>query len=299
MNKDNAEAQIAMHNTAGKGGANMRKTLPFMGIALALWALTPSFLAMSGAQAAEKLTITGSTTVLPIAQKAAEDYMKRNPDVQISVAGTGSGDGIKAIIDGTADIGDSSRDMKDEEIELAKFKGVTPVKHVVAMDCIVPVVHLSNPVDNLTLEQLKAIYTGKIKNWEELGGPKKTIVVVSRDSSSGTFEVWNKMVLNEERVRPDAQLQASNGAVAQTVAGNKYAVGYVGLGYLNPRLKAVKVDGVMASPETAKDGSYPVARELYMFTSGEPNGALKGFLNFVKGPEGAKIVGEEGFVTLK
>ena len=248
------------------------------------------------ALAADKITITGSTTVLPIGQKAAEDYMKKHPEVQISVAGTGSGDGVKSIIDKTADIGMASRDMKGKEKDLAKSKGVTPIRHTVALDCIVPVVNPVNPVEDLTLDQLKAIYTGKVKNWKDVGGDDKTIVVISRDSSSGTFEVWNHLVLKKEKVRPDAQLQASNGAVAQAVAGNKYAIGYVGLGYLNDSLKGLKVGGIMASGKTAKDGSYPVARELYMFTPGEPAGAAKAYIDFVKGPEGQKIAEEEGFV---
>jgi len=251
---------------------------------------------LGAASAAGKVTITGSTTVLPIAQKAAEVFMKKNPDVEISVAGTGSGDGIKAIIDGTADIGNASRDMKDKEVELAKSKGVSPVRHTVALDCIVPVVHPSNPVGDLTLDQLKDIYTGKIKNWKEVGGTDKVIVVISRDSSSGTFEVWNHKVLDKKRVRPDAQLQASNGAVAQAVAGNKYAIGYVGIGYVNQNLKGVKVGGVQASAETAKNGQYPIARELYMFTKGQPGGPVKAFIDFVKSAEGQQIAEAEGFV---
>ncbi|MFZ5585452.1 MAG: phosphate ABC transporter substrate-binding protein [Thermodesulfobacteriota bacterium] len=248
--------------------------------------------------AAEDIVITGSTTVLPIAQKAAEVYMGKNPSVRISVAGTGSGDGIKAIIDGTADIGNSSRDMKGKEEELAQSKGVKPVRHVVALDCIVPVVHPSNPVKDLSLMQLKQIYTGKIKNWKEVGGEDKTIVVVSRDSSSGTFEVWNEMVLMKERVRPDAQLQASNGAVAQAVAGNKNALGYVGIGYLNPDIKALTVGGVAASAETAKSKAYPVARGLNMYTNGTPKGAVKDFIDFVLGAEGQQMVKKEKFVPV-
>jgi phosphate transport system substrate-binding protein len=267
------------------------KTLTVLAAVAAMTlALTPM-----SAQAGQ-IKMNGSTTVLPVAQKAAEVYMGKHTDVNISVAGTGSGDGIKAIIDGTADIGNSSRDMKDKEVAAAKAKGVTPVKHVVALDCIVPVVNPANPVTDLTPAQLKDIYTGKIKNWKEVGGEDKGIAVVSRDSSSGTFEVWNEKVLDKEKVRPDAQLQASNGAVAQTVAGNKYAIGYVGIGYLNDSLKAVKVDGVVASPETAKDQSYPVSRELYMFTNGEPTGEVKALLDWIKGPEGQKIAEEEGFV---
>lgn len=276
----------------------MRKRFTWIGVALTVAVALGILPALGGTAAAGQITMTGSTTVLPIAQKAAEEYMKKHPDVNISVAGTGSGDGIKSIIDGTADIGDASRDMKDKEVDLAKSKGVTPVRHVVALDCIVPVVHPSNPVGELSLEQLKAIYTGKIRNWKEVSGPNKTLVVVSRDSSSGTFEVWNHKVLKKARVRPDAQLQASNGAVAQAVAGNKYAIGYVGIGYLNPKLKAVKVEGVTASAKTAMDGSYPVARQLYMFTNGEPTGEVKAFLDFVKGPEGQKIAEEVGFVPV-
>ena len=269
-------------------------------VILAALALVTALVTASApaALASGKIVITGSTTVLPIAQKAAEVYMKKHPGVEISVAGTGSGDGIKSLIDGTCDIADASRDMKPKEIKKAEAKGIQPVRHTVALDCIVPVVHPSNPVKNLTLEQLKGIYTGKIRNWKEVGGQDKPIVVISRDSSSGTFEVWNHKVLNKARVRPDAQLQASNGAVAQAVAGNKYAIGYVGIGYLNPKLKALTVNGVKASPQTAMKGTYPVARGLYMFTPGKPRGEVKKFLDFVKGPEGQKIAAQEGFVPL-
>jgi phosphate transport system substrate-binding protein len=256
-------------------------------------------LAAGQSLAADKVSITGSTTVLPIAQKAAEDFMKKHPGVDITVAGTGSGDGIKAIIDGTADIGDSSREMKDKEKALAKEKGVTAKEFMVALDCIVPVVNPANPVKDLTLAQLKEIYAGKVKKWKEVGGEDKPVVVVSRDSSSGTFEVWNELVLKGERVRPDAQLQASNGAVAQAVASNKYAVGYVGIGYLNKNLKALTVGGIPASAATAKDKTYPVARGLYMYTNGEPQGQVKAFLDFVLSAEGQKIAQAEGFVPVK
>jgi len=265
-------------------------------LALSVMIMALGLACLGTALAEDRITMTGSTTVLPIAQKAAEVYMQKNAGVAISVAGTGSGDGIKAIIDGTADIGNSSRDMKDKEIKLAESKGVKPVRHVVALDCIVPVVHSSNKVSDLTLDQLKGIYNGQIKNWKEVGGMDKVIVVISRDSSSGTFEVWNEKVLDKQRVRPDAQLQASNGAVAQAVAGNKYALGYVGIGYLNDKLKALTVGGVKASPATAKDQSYPVARALYMFTKGEPQGQVKSFLDWIKSAEGQAIAEKEGFV---
>src|SRR3989339_735366 len=160
------------------------KLVKVVSFAIAALALT-----LGSALAADQIKMDGSTTVLPIAQKCKEAFEKIKPGVNISLSGTGSGDGIKSMIDGTADIGNSSRDMKDKEVKAAKDKGANPVKHVVALDCIVPVVHPSNAVKDLTVEQLKAIYAGEIKNWKEGGGDDKPIAVVSRDSSSGTFEV--------------------------------------------------------------------------------------------------------------
>lgn len=265
-------------------------------VALIVMALM-AILALAGTGlAATKITITGSTTVLPIAQKAAEVYMKKNSGVSISVAGTGSGDGIKAIIDGIADIGNSSRDVKKKEFKLAESKGKKIIPHAVALDCIVPVVHPTNTINDLTLDQIKGIYTGKIKNWKEVGGMDKKIVVISRDTSSGTYGVWKKKALSKARVRPDAQTTASNGQVAQAVAGNKYAIGYVGIGYLNAKLKGLTVGGVKASAKTAMDNSYPIARKLFMITVGEPQGEIKSFIDWIKSPEGQDLAEKEGFV---
>ena len=248
---------------------------------------------------AQSLEINGSTTVLPIAQKAAEAFMKIHPDVNVSVSGGGSGNGIKALIDGTTDVADSSRFIAEKEVALAVEKGVYPVPFGVAYDCIIPVVHPSNPVKNLTIAQLKAIYMGKIKNWKEVGGPDKEIVIISRDTSSGTYEVWEEKIMNKERVSPAALLQASNGAVAQVVSKNTYALGYVGLSYLNKDLKAVTVDGVKGSAENALSGSYPLSRVLYMFTKGWPTGMTLQFINFMIHPaKGQKLVAETGYVPL-
>jgi len=244
------------------------------------------------------VVIKGSTTVLPIAQKAAEDFMKANPDINISVSGGGSGNGIKAIIDETTDIADSSRFIKDKEVKLATSKGVLPVPHRVALDCVVPVVHPSNPLQGISMAQLQDIYTGKITNWKPLGGTNKPIVVISRDTSSGTYEVWHKKVLKKKKVTPKALLQASNGAVAQAVAKNKYAMGYIGIGYLNKDVKALQVDHVEASVTTALNGTYPVSRALFMFTNGWPKGDVMSFINFVVSPAGQKIAQEEGYVPL-
>jgi len=248
---------------------------------------------------AGNIVIKGSTTVLPIAQKVAEAYMKDNPGTSISISGGGSGNGIKAIIDGTTDIADSSRFIKDKEIKLAVEKGVYPVPFAVAYDCIVPVVHPDNPISDLTLDQLKDIYMGKIRNWKKIGGSDRKIVVISRDTSSGTYEVWEKKVMKKERVFPGALLQASNGAVGQAVAKNKNAIGYVGIGYLNSSIKGLTANGVTASVGTTLDGSFPISRPLFMFTNKWPEGDTAKFINYVTHPEkGQKLVKDAGFVPL-
>ena len=248
---------------------------------------------------AGNIIIKGSTTVLPIAQKVAEVYMKANPDVRISISGGGSGNGMKALIDGSTDIADSSRFIKPKEVKLAVDKGRFPVPFAVAYDCIVPVVHPSNSMTNLTLDQLKAIYKGEIKNWKDVGGPDRKIVVISRDTSSGTYEVWETKVMKKERVYPGALLQASNGAVVQAVSKNKNAMGYIGLGYLDESAKALSVNGITGSAETTLNGTYPISRPLYMFTSGWPKGDTLNFINFVIHPQkGQKYVADAGYVPL-
>jgi len=248
---------------------------------------------------AGNVVINGSTTVLPIAQKIAEAYMKENPEVRISISGGGSGNGIKALIDGMTDIADSSRFIKDEEVRQAVGKGVYPVPFAVAYDCIVPVVHPSNPVGNLSIDQLKAIYQGQIGNWQEAGGPDKKITVISRDTSSGTYEVWEEIVMHKERVYPGALLQASNGAIVQVVSKNKNAIGYIGIGYVNDSVKPLTVNGVKGTAETTLDGSFPISRPLFMFTKGWPKGDTLNFINYVFHPsKGQKLVGEAGFVPL-
>ena len=248
---------------------------------------------------AGNIVIKGSTTLLPVAQKLAEVYMKVNPGIKISLSGGGSGNGIKALIDGSTDIATSSRFIKDKEIKLTVERGRYPVPFAVAYDCIVPVVHPSNSVSNLTLEQLQAIYKGKIKNWKDVGGPDRKVVVISRDTSSGTYEVWHKEVMNKQRVFPGALLQASNGAIVQAVSNNKNALGYIGLGYMHKGVKALSVDGIEGSEETTLNRTYPISRPLYMFTAGWPEGDVLNFINFVVHPQkGQNYVREAGYVPL-
>ncbi|MFO7963432.1 MAG: phosphate ABC transporter substrate-binding protein [Desulfobacterales bacterium] len=248
---------------------------------------------------AETIVIKGSTTVLPIAQKAVEAYMKKHPDIKISLSGGGSSNGIKAIIDGSTDIANASRFIKDKEVSMAVEKGVYPVPFAIAYDSIIPVVHPGNPVDNLTIDQLRAIYKGEITNWKEIGGPDLKIVINSRDTSSGTYETWEGKVMNKERVTPAAQVMASNGAIVQAVSNNKHAIGYIGIGYVNDSVKGLTVNGIRGSEETTLDGTYPISRPLFMFTNGWPEGEVLNFINFVLHPtKGQDLVAESGYVRL-
>lgn len=245
------------------------------------------------------LKIDGSTTVLPITQKVMEAYMKEHPDVNISLSGGGSGNGIKALIDGSTDIANSSRFIKNEEVKMAVDKGAYPVPFALAYDCIVPVVNPANPVGNLTMEQLKSIYKGEVKNWKDLGGTDSPVVVISRDTSSGTYEVWEEKVMKKERVSPGALLQASNGAIVQAVSKNKNAIGYVGIGYLDKSVKALTVNKIAGTEETTLNGSFPISRPLFMMTRGWPTGDTLNFINFMLNPQrGQKFVREAGFVPL-
>ncbi|HHY46562.1 MAG TPA: phosphate ABC transporter substrate-binding protein [Firmicutes bacterium] len=283
--------------------SSRRRNVRILTAAAAILALTLALGTVGISAATQQLTLTGSTTVLPIAQRAAEVFMEKNKGANISVRGGGSGNGIAALIDGTTDIADSSRFIKQSEVEKAVAKGVYPVPHKVALDGIAIVVHPSNSIRRLTINQIKDIYTGKINNWKELGGPNRKIVAVSRDTSSGTYEVFEELVVKGERVRADALMQASNGAVASTVASTPGAIGYVGLGYVSEKLKALEVsrDGhewVRPSNQTVIDGDYPIARTLFMFTNGWPSGLAAKFINFIQSPAGQKLVEEVGFVPL-
>lgn len=247
---------------------------------------------------ASTIVINGSTTMLPFVQAAAESFMNLHKDIALSVSGGGSGNGIKGLIDGTTQIADASRRIQEGEIRMAHEKGIEPYEIVVAVDCVVPIVHPSNPVANLTADQLKAIYTGKITNWKEVGGLDKPIVVITRDNSSGTFEVWGEKILNKEPVTPRAMVVASSGAMVQAVSTNPMAIGYDSLGYVNRSVKALKINGVPGTIETARKGKILTSRNLYMYTNGKPKGDIKKFVDFMLSPKGQAFVKKEGFIPL-
>jgi len=250
---------------------------------------------------AAQLVMDGSTTVLPFGQAGAEQFMKDNPDVRISVSGSGTGNGFKSLATGSAQIANASRFIKESEIKACMDNKVYPVPFAVALDCLVPVVHPSNPVKNLTKAQLKDIYSGKVTNWKEVGGNDRPIVVIGRDTSSGTYGTWQDMIMDEggkTRVTARAQVTASSGAMLTSVAGNENAIGYEGMGYITRSVKTVEVDGIAASASGARSGTYPLSRYLYMFTNGWPADGILNFINYMQGPAGQKIVEATGFVPL-
>ena len=249
---------------------------------------------------ANKIIIDGSTTVGPIAKAFAEYYMRKNPGVNVTVSESGSGNGAKALVNGMCDIADMSRFMKNEEFKAAVEKGVFPVAHVVAIDGIAIVVHPSNPVSGLTVEQVRGIYTGTITSWKQLGGPDVKIVLISRDTNSGTYESFEALVLNKEKIVATAEYVGSNGAIRQRVQSTPAAIGYVGLGFADRTVKALTINGVMPDKATIASGAYPVARPLFMFTNGYPKlgSRLHSFISLYLSPKGQEIVEEIGFVPV-
>ncbi len=248
----------------------------------------------------KEIIIAGSTTILPIAQLCAEAFMKKHPDVVISVRGGGSGVGIKALIEKTVDIADASREIKESEIKLALEKGVNPYKTTIAKDGIAVIVHPENPILNITIDTLRDIFTGKIILWEKLTKDfKGRIIPVSRDVASGTYEVFEKYVLKGARPAARALMASSNKQVAITVAQTKTSIGYVGLGYLNNSIKSIRINGIEPSVENIKSGKYPLSRSLYMYTNGKPEGVIKEFIDFILSEEGQKLVKKAGFIPIK
>jgi phosphate transport system substrate-binding protein len=248
---------------------------------------------------ANKLTLSGSTTVLPIAQKAAEVFMKANPSVDVTVKGGGSGVGIASLLDRSTDIGDASRSIKTKEVIQAKSKGITPIGTIIAKDGMAVIVNKSNPLTEISIDQLQAIYSGETKKWSALGGGNSTIVTISRDSSSGTYEVFGELVLRGAKLREDAIMTASNREVAENVKNTEGAIGYVGLAYVSDDVKLIKVEGVIPSDATVNDGSYKLARPLFMYTDGEPTGVAKEFIDYIMSADGQKLVKEVGYVPVK
>jgi len=241
----------------------------------------------------------------------AEQYQVDHPEVEMAVTGGGSGTGIAALINNSVDIANASRRIKEEEIKDAEENGVTPVEFIVARDAIGVIVHPSNPVSQLTRQQLSDIYSGKISNWRELGGEDRPIVRLSRESNSGTHVYFLEQVVrlgdkeNKTLFSANTLLLPSSEVIVNEVRQNPNAIGYDGLGYIPDDLKIIAVAKdpgdpyVLPSIKTVYDKSYPIARDLYMYTPGEPDGAVKAYLEWILGDEAQAIVATQGFVPVK
>jgi phosphate transport system substrate-binding protein len=252
----------------------------------------------------------GSDTLVNLALAWGERYMQEHPEIRISVTGGGSGTGIASLMNRTADIANASREMKTEEVRAARANGIIPVELVVARDAIALVVNPSNPVNALTLQQISDIYTGKITNWRKVGGEDRPIVLLSRESNSGTYVYVLERVIRMGELEskllfsPDTLLMPSSEGISTEVRQNPNAIGYDGLGYVtrDQKVLAVARDAnspyVLPSIATVNDGSYPISRSLYMYTAGEPGGQVKTYLDWVLGPLGQELVSKLGFVPL-
>ena len=267
----------------------------------------------TGAGAGDRARIIenkGSDTLVNLALAWAEAYMEAHPQVSISVTGGGSGTGIAAMINGTVSIANASREMKPEEIAAAKANGASPVEFVVARDAIAVVVSPSNPVQSLSIQQISDIYTGEIKNWMEVGGENRPIVLLSRESNSGTYVYFLENVVRMGNSRskllfsPDTLLMPSSEGISSEIRQNPNTIGYDGLGYVTGDLKVIAVSKsgngpfVVPSAQTVKNGSYPIARPLYMYTAGQPAGQIKDYIEWILNG-GQTHVAKLGFVPLQ
>ncbi|MBI3316735.1 MAG: phosphate ABC transporter substrate-binding protein [Candidatus Omnitrophica bacterium] len=279
-----------------------------LGLAATILTLSPS------AFAAKNITVKGSDTIVILGQRWAERYMQSNPEVTIQVTGGGSGTGIAALINGTTDIANASRPIKDKEIDKAKQAGYYPEEIKAAMDSLAVVVHKDNPLSELSMKQIAGIYMGKINDWSEIGGNPGPILRYCRESNSGTYVFFKEHVLNDADYAADCQTMPGTSAVANAVSKDAAGIGYGGAAYFlnQPNLKIisvkkdesseafnpVKADGTL-DYEAAWTGRYPIARYLYMYTSFKPTGEIKGYIDWILSEEGQKVVEEVGYVPVK
>ena len=294
----------------------MRRAAPLLPISLTAFVVlfafgcTPD--SSPGAAPPERAIVNkGSDTMVNLALAWAEAYQQVEPAVDVSVTGGGSGTGIAALINGTVDLANASRQIKPEEIEEARGNGIEPVEIVVARDAIAVIAHRDNPVDHLTLEQLSVIYSGAINNWAEVGGADRTIVRLSRETNSGTHVYFLEEVLrlgdpdNRTLFATDTLLLPSSEGIAAEIAYNENAIGYDGLGYVTDDMKVIAVGQDAAGPfflpsvETVNRGVYPIARDLYIYSPGEPSSQARDYLAWILGPLGQELVASLGFVPLE
>lgn len=249
--------------------------------------------ARNGEKDALQIIVSGSTTILPIAEVSGEMFTDENPGTKVLVSGLGSSAGIESVSAGTSDIGTSSRDLKDEEADLELVD--TPI----ALDAIAVIVSPDNPVDELTSDQVRDIFSGKVLNWSELGGDDRPIGIVNRDEASGTREAFFKILMKEEPFFRGAAVLPGTGQVRSVVAQAPGAIGYISLGFVTGEVKAIRIDGIDAAPVNVANGTYPIQRTLHFFTKGEPEGLAAEYIEFVLSePVQQGVVRDAGFLPV-
>lgn len=267
-------------------------------IALGLWGCGGS------GTGRKSITIKGSDTMVLLGQRWAETYMKLHPDKRVQVTGGGSGTGIAALINGGTDICEASRPMKEKEKQLVRQRRHKDVAEIpVALDGIAVYVPESSPIQSLTIDQIKAIYTGAVTNWREVGGRDQRIVAYSRENNSGTYVFFKEHVLNNEDFGRDIQTLPGTAAVVNAVSKDAASVGYGGIAYAKGiRPIAIQAtaasEGIIPSMATVDNGTYPLSRQLFFYTVGAPAGETKAFIDWVLQPEGQKICEAVGFYPL-
>ncbi|MCC6143197.1 MAG: PstS family phosphate ABC transporter substrate-binding protein [Candidatus Hydrogenedentes bacterium] len=261
----------------------------------------------SAGQGATVVTVKGSDTMVHLAMELAEAYMNAHPDTEVSVTGGGSGTGIAALLNGSTDICTASRDLQDKEQETAQSKGMSIDEHGIALDGIAIIVNPENPVNELSLDDLKKMYTGSYTRWSDVGGPDQPILLLSRESSSGTYVFFQEHVLEKQDYSKEARLMPATSAIVESVASDAWSIGYIGLGYAEGAGDRVKVIGIkmdagksiMPTVDSVISGEYPISRPLHLYTTSEATAAARAFIEFTLSPAGQAIVKGAGYVPVK
>lgn len=259
------------------------------------------FTGCGGAKESKVIQAKGSDTILNVTQGIAEEFMQKNPKAKVAVTGGGSGVGISALLNKTTDIAMASRAMKQSEIDKAKELGIGVEEIVLGFDGITLIVNQNNQVKGLDSVTLGKIFRGEITNWKEVGGDDAKIVALSRDSSSGTHEFFKEHVIrggekNNLEYGPETLYMPSNEAIKQEVKSNKYAIGYIGMGYMDDSVHSLAIDGITPSKENVSNKTYPIAREVYWYVPSERTGTMKELVDFAISADGQSIVESEGFI---
>lgn len=267
----------------------IKKSKRWLSALAAVWALCLIPMCACAQRPAEGIIIAGSSSVQPYAEVLAEDYSLSHPESEIDIQGGGSSAGITAVETGTADIGMSSRALNENEQALWSVE--------IAKDGLAIIINPQNPVQDLTLDQIRDIYTTQISDWSELGGPRASIHIIAREDGSGTQSAFESLVMRKAQITPRAIIQDSNGAIRQLVSGDRNSIGFISLGLVDQTVKAIRLDGVAPTRENVINGSYSLFRPFLFVANGPPTGLTKQFIDFTLSSEGQQLLVNEGLIV--